>query len=100
MRLSATIVALAIESVMAAPLEPAQLVARADAHPLCRGVLLYSQAQCCDLNAFSLAGIGCVAMKGNVSTTFEFQGYCAKEGKGASCCTIPLAGVDLLCSEV
>lgn len=59
-------------------------------------------------------------MKGNVTTPFEFIGYCAKQGKGASCCTVPIvsalatsgvlgigcdanletqAGLDLLCSE-
>ncbi|KAJ6779825.1 hypothetical protein PWT90_01517 [Aphanocladium album] len=90
---------LALESAIAAPSRPEQHRPRADAHPLCRGVLLYSEAQCCDVIALNVAALGCVAMKGNASTPPEFQAYCAKNGKTAACCTIPVAGIDLLCSE-
>lgn len=32
-------------------------------HPLCRSVLLYSQAQCCDANILGLLAIGCTSSK-------------------------------------
>lgn len=51
-------VALILSVVVAAP-SRLQVHRREDAHPLCRGTLLYSQAQCCDLNALGVAGLGC-----------------------------------------
>ncbi|KAJ3490192.1 hypothetical protein NLG97_g5836 [Lecanicillium saksenae] len=99
MKFAAIVVSLVLESVMAAPSRPEQLRPRAPAHPLCRGVLLYSQAQCCDVIALNVAALGCVAMKGNATTAPEFQKYCAGKGKSSACCTIPVAGLDLLCSE-
>ncbi|KAL1585907.1 hypothetical protein WHR41_04953 [Cladosporium halotolerans] len=53
--------------------------------------------QCCQLDVDGVVDATC-ASPGDVSTLDEFNAACAETGTTAMCCTIPLAGLGLLCA--
>ncbi|KID90820.1 Hydrophobin 2 [Metarhizium guizhouense ARSEF 977] len=54
---------------------------------------LYSNPQCCASLLLGVVGLDC-----EVPGVGDFQEICAKKGKGAACCVLPVAGQDLLCA--
>ncbi|KAH7392459.1 hydrophobin [Phaeosphaeria sp. MPI-PUGE-AT-0046c] len=66
---------------------------------VCTGAL-YSQAQCCATDVLGAVGLNCAVPATAVSSTDDFIETCAKTGQQAKCCVIPVAGQDLLCTNV
>ncbi|OAK94104.1 hypothetical protein IQ06DRAFT_382484 [Phaeosphaeriaceae sp. SRC1lsM3a] len=66
---------------------------------VCTGAL-YSQAQCCATDVLGAVGLNCAVPATTVTSTDDFIETCAKTGQQAKCCVIPVAGQDLLCTNV
>ncbi|KNG84239.1 hypothetical protein ANOM_007405 [Aspergillus nomiae NRRL 13137] len=70
------------------------------AGPVCSGALLNSQAQCCTTGILNLANTDCKPASRLYSSTDDFKAACASDGRSAQCCSIPVAGMALLCNPV
>ncbi|KAL6893429.1 hydrophobin [Trichoderma evansii] len=61
---------------------------------------LYSNAQCCGVVVLGVAALDCntpTPENGPVVNGATLRTNCAREGKQAVCCAIPVAGQELLC---
>ncbi|KAF8859209.1 fungal hydrophobin [Acephala macrosclerotiorum] len=55
-------------------------------------------AQCCDVDANSIANVNCVTPNPAPTSVDNFREVCAYNGQGAYCCPVPVAGDSLLCT--
>lgn len=60
-----------------------------DSGPLCP-TGLYSQAQCCSTDVLGLVDIDCKNPSTSPSNLANFKRDCAKSGKSAKCCVLPI----------
>ncbi|PTB45256.1 hypothetical protein M441DRAFT_54328 [Trichoderma asperellum CBS 433.97] len=59
---------------------------------------LYSNPQCCGANILGVAALDCHTPRAPILPGALFEAVCSDEGgKEPLCCTIPVAGQDLLC---
>ncbi|KAI1177942.1 hydrophobin-like protein [Nemania sp. FL0916] len=61
---------------------------------------LYSNAQCCDTLVSGVVALDCDSPSSNPRTPLDFHKICARGGKKAACCIVPVAGQDLLCEAI
>ncbi|KAM0693016.1 hypothetical protein Q7P36_007573 [Cladosporium allicinum] len=54
--------------------------------------------QCCQLDVDGVAAVTCSAPESDLTTVADFVDSCAAEGLSALCCTVPVAGLGLLCA--
>merc|ERR1711964_359935 len=54
--------------------------------------------QCCQLDVDGVAAVTCSAPESDLTTVADFVDSCAAEGPSALCCTVPVAGLGLLCA--
>ncbi|KAJ6012818.1 hypothetical protein N7522_003173 [Penicillium canescens] len=67
--------------------------------PVCSPGLLYTQAQCCR-NLLNIEYLDCKPAPRSYNGHDDFKAACAAEGRAAKCCTIPVAGLGLLCNDI
>ncbi|KAH6663654.1 fungal hydrophobin-domain-containing protein [Halenospora varia] len=56
-------------------------------------------ALCCELDVDGLLDVTCSPPSPRPASVEEFQATCAAAGKGAKCCTLPVLGEALLCTN-
>ncbi|KAM6479950.1 fungal hydrophobin-domain-containing protein [Trichoderma sp. SZMC 28011] len=59
---------------------------------------LYGLAQCCSLSVLGLVNIGCGAPSKVPRDKEDFEQLCSAKGKQATCCTLGVANLGLVCS--
>ncbi|KAK3182504.1 beta ketoadipyl CoA thiolase, th1 [Lecanicillium sp. MT-2017a] len=60
---------------------------------------LYSNPQCCQVDVLGVAALDCSTPDETPKSGSNFGEICAKTGKQAKCCVLPVAGQSLLCQE-
>lgn len=60
---------------------------------------LYSQAQCCATDVLGLADLNCNVPDETPNSGTDFEAICARTGKQAACCVIPILGQAMLCTK-
>ncbi|OGE51006.1 hypothetical protein PENARI_c015G09970 [Penicillium arizonense] len=68
--------------------------------PVCNAGLLYTQAQCCKTGVLNLADLDCKSSPRSYNGLDDFKAGCASDGRAAKCCSIPVAGLGLVCNDV
>ncbi|KAK3292948.1 magnaporin [Chaetomium fimeti] len=77
---------------------PAQVEERQAYVPCPAGI--YSNARCCDRDAFGIPRIGCSTPSDTPTNAANFRDICAEKGEVASCCVTPLfPGSEVVCDE-
>ncbi|KAM3071296.1 hypothetical protein ACMFMG_008886 [Clarireedia jacksonii] len=61
--------------------------------------LLYSQAQCCDVDVLGVADLNCQNPITTPTSVEDFTDICASVGKIDRCCTLPVLGQALVCNN-
>ncbi|KAG6021929.1 hypothetical protein E4U41_002357 [Claviceps citrina] len=64
---------------------------------VCPG-LLYSVAQCCAVDVLNVASLDCTKPE-SANNAWDLTDSCTKIGSQPMCCTIPLAGLGVLCTK-
>ncbi|KAM0709104.1 hypothetical protein Q7P35_003140 [Cladosporium inversicolor] len=54
--------------------------------------------QCCQLDVDGVADLTCSAPESDLTTVADFEESCKSTGLTAMCCTLPVAGLALLCN--
>ncbi|EHK22497.1 hydrophobin [Trichoderma virens Gv29-8] len=65
----------------------------------CPGGILHNVPLCCATNVLGVATLDCGTPTVPVLTPAQFQSHCAGKGKQPVCCSIPAAGLGLLCEK-
>ncbi|OAQ60493.1 fungal hydrophobin domain-containing protein [Pochonia chlamydosporia 170] len=79
----------------AALAHPAALAARDGPCP----DLLYSVAQCCSTDVLGVADLDC-STPSSANDAEDLKSSCSTAGAAPKCCTIPVAGLGVLCKDV
>ncbi|PHH78615.1 hypothetical protein CDD80_6586 [Ophiocordyceps camponoti-rufipedis] len=66
---------------------------------ICPNGLLYSVPQCCTTGLLGLADLDCKSPLTTPINSITFHAICAAQGAKAACCSIPVAGLALLCEN-
>ncbi|KAL7916217.1 hydrophobin [Trichoderma velutinum] len=81
----------------------ALFVASAMASPMgnegCPGGLTHTIPLCCATNVLGVATLDCSTPTVPLPNVGTFQSHCASKGKQPVCCTLPAAGLGLLCEK-
>ncbi|GAB7333087.1 hypothetical protein MBLNU13_g04762t1 [Cladosporium sp. NU13] len=60
---------------------------------------LFNQAQCCSTDVAGVANLDCATPSKTPTSASDFGAICAKSGKTARCCVLPILGQALLCQN-
>ncbi|KAF3068703.1 Hydrophobin-2 [Trichoderma lentiforme] len=83
----------------AAALFATSAMALAMGHEGCPGGITDSIPLCCATNVLGVATLDCSTPTVPLPNVGIFQANCASKGKQPVCCTLPLAGLGLICSK-
>ncbi|CZT25796.1 uncharacterized protein RCC_11465 [Ramularia collo-cygni] len=61
---------------------------------------LQGSPQCCQTNVLGVASLTCSPPSSSMFTQQEFSKDCAKNGRVASCCVLPAAGLGVACQDL
>ncbi|KAM4055903.1 fungal hydrophobin domain-containing protein [Hirsutella rhossiliensis] len=66
---------------------------------LCNGGLLYTSPSCCSTSILDIASLDCSVPNKSPNAMNSFRSICGAMNKSPKCCTIPLAGLAILCTD-
>ncbi|KAJ6049701.1 uncharacterized protein N7446_006971 [Penicillium canescens] len=60
---------------------------------------MYENLQCCKTNVVGIAALQCKAPSKEPASLDEFKSLCGAPAVSALCCTVPIAGQDVICMD-